>query len=47
MSEQHLIEVRVYAKPDALELPSAAEFELLASILPELVLLMQQTEVED
>ena len=48
MSEQCLIEVRVYVKPDALELPSPAELELLASVLPELILLMQQQdEVED
>lgn len=48
MSEQCLIEVRVYVKPDALELPSSAELELLASVLPELILLMQQhDEAED
>lgn len=48
MSEQCLIEVRVYAKPDAFETPSPAELELLASVLPELVLLMQQQdEAED
>jgi len=42
LSEQRLIEVHVYVKPDALETPSPAELELLASVLPELVLLMQQ-----
>ena len=48
MSEQCLIEVRVVVKPDALELPSSAELELLASILPELIVLMQQQdEAED
>jgi hypothetical protein len=45
--QQCLIEVRVYVKPDALEIPSPAEFDLLASVLPELILLMQQNEVED
>jgi hypothetical protein len=44
VSEQCLIEVRVYAKPDALEKPLAAEPELLASVLPELILLMQQQD---
>jgi len=48
VSEQCLIEVRVYIKPDALEIPSSAELELLASVLPELILLMQQQdEAED
>jgi hypothetical protein len=48
VSELNLIEVRVYAKPDAFEIPSPAEIDLLASILPELVLLMQQQdEAED
>ena len=44
MSEQCLIEVRVVVKPDVLETPSPAELELLASVLPELILLMQQTD---
>lgn len=48
MSEQCLIEVRVVVKPDALETPLPAELELLASVLPELILLMQQQEeIED
>ncbi|MBK7415772.1 MAG: hypothetical protein IPJ38_12285 [Dechloromonas sp.] len=47
MSEQCLIEVRVYGKPDALETPSPAEFDLLASVLPELILLMQQMEAAE
>jgi len=42
LSEPRLIEVSVYVKTDALETPSSAELELLASVLPELVLLMQQ-----
>jgi len=47
VSEPCLIEVRVYVKPDALETPSPAELELLASVLPELVLLMQQYDEAD
>jgi len=48
VSEQCLIEVRVVVKPDALETPSTAELELLASVLPELILLMQRyNEAED
>ena len=47
MSEQCLIEVRVYGKPDALETPSPAEFDLLASVLPELILLMQQMDTAE
>ena len=46
MSETILLEVR--CKPGALETPQAAEIELLASILPELLVLMQQqNEAED
>jgi hypothetical protein len=46
VDEYCLIEVRL--KADALEIPSVAELELLISVLPELVLLMQkQDEAED
>jgi hypothetical protein len=48
VSQEFQIEVRVYVKPDALEIPASAELELLASVLPELILLMQQqNEAED
>jgi hypothetical protein len=48
VSEQCLIEVRVYVQPNACERPSPAELELLASVLPELIKLMQQhDEAED
>lgn len=46
MSEHCLIEVRL--KVDSLEKPTDTELDLLASVLPELILLMQQhDEVED
>lgn len=46
MSELCLIEVRLKVEP--LDAPTDAEIELLASVLPELILLMQQTdEAED
>lgn len=46
MSEQTLIDVRF--KAQALEVPQTDELELLSSVLPELVLLMQQyDEAED
>lgn len=46
MSEPCLIDLR--AKPNAFDLPTNAELELLASVLPELLLLMQQQdEAED
>ncbi|WP_319238032.1 hypothetical protein [uncultured Propionivibrio sp.] len=44
MSDTILIEVGV--KPHALDKPLEAEIELLASVLPELVLLMQR-QIED
>lgn len=42
MSEQCLIEVRL--KVESLDVPTDAEIDLLASVLPELILLMQQTD---
>lgn len=42
MSDSYQIDVRL--KPDAVENPSTTELELLASVLPELILLMQQQE---
>jgi hypothetical protein len=46
VSELNLIDVRV--KADALGTPSVAELDLLTSVLPELILLMQQQdEAED
>lgn len=45
MSETILLEVRL--KADVLDMPSAAEIELLASILPELLVLMQQHDGDE
>lgn len=45
MSDSCLIEIRL--KPDAVDCPTDDEIELLASVLPELVGLMQQMELED
>ena len=46
MSDDNLIEVRF--KANAHETPTADELDLLSSVLPELVLLMQQhDEAED
>ena len=42
MSDLCLIEVRV--KADALDVPTEAELELLASVLPELLVLAQQLD---
>jgi len=42
VSDLCLIEVRV--KADALDVPTEAELELLVSVLPELVVLMQQLD---
>ena len=45
MSETILLEVRL--KADFLDMPSVAEIELLASILPELLVLMQQNDGDE
>lgn len=46
MSDSCLIEVRL--KVDSLDMPTEAEIDLLASVLPELIVLMQQyDEAED
>jgi hypothetical protein len=42
VSDLCLIEVRV--KADALDVPTEAELELLASVLPELLVLVQQLD---
>lgn len=44
MSEPTLLDLRF--KANALETPAAAELDLLSSILPELILLMQQYDEE-
>lgn len=46
MSETVFFEVRL--KVESLEIPTTAEIDLLVSVLPDLILLMQQqTEAED
>lgn len=45
MSETILLEVRL--KADFLDTPSAAEIDLLVSILPELLVLMQQYDGDE
>ncbi|SDG73212.1 hypothetical protein [Propionivibrio dicarboxylicus] len=46
MSETILLDIRL--KPESLDMPQEAETDLLASVYPELLVLMQQqSEAED